>query len=111
MAVVEHDLKTHFCKTPNCENEAPSSRGIMAYCKTCRAKRLADPELREAQGRVVLSTNEQKVRDLLNAARRLDRAESRARAALDEVKQARVQHRAALTLIASELGVTHEGDA
>jgi hypothetical protein len=32
---------THNCKTPRCEGEARSTRGVAAYCKDCQEKRKA----------------------------------------------------------------------
>lgn len=119
MAATVHDLKSNFCKQPGCEEEVKSPVGPYSYCKRHQEERgvtvgagggVRGPHVpRKALPNG--ETHVERLRVVLAAARALDRAEEKARAASAHLSKARKAHRDALIAATEPHGVRREADS
>jgi hypothetical protein len=100
--------RTYDCQTPECQNTARSPRGRHSYCVTCQTRRGGYT----ADGRVINSWgspntrapalsggHEERAKALVLAARNLDRAEHRAKTALELLEERRAAYRSAIARV------------
>jgi hypothetical protein len=123
-----HDMtKTHFCKTPDCENQAKADVGRYSYCTPCQVKRgtaradgspIGNTQTTGNSNRPAAAATREasdshvgRLRAAMAAAQRLDRAEVKARDAGRELAAARTAHKEALIAMTAPHAVRHEADA
>jgi hypothetical protein len=119
-------MRSHFCKTPDCTNQAKSEFGRYAYCTPCQIKRgtaradgspIGNAPSTGNSHRPVATTREAsdshvgRLRAAMAAAQRLDRAETKAREAGRELAAARTAHKEALIAMTAPHSVRHEADS
>lgn len=105
------------CKDPDCAEVVTSNVGPYSYCKTHRDERgipTGAGGTKQGSYKKLAAdgeTHESRLRNVLAAARALDRAEAKAKKVSADLSKARKAHRDALIAATSPHGVTHEADA